>query len=322
MLRAGYESYTVGRKSEFYDINILAEVIQNQHRWTVVNADVLAYVTYWDDKGRYMLFCKGHDPRLQHSGSKMLIRTNAGFRGESQSVGADDMYDDSDLVKPEQLPTPYLYHGTYKSVWRLIIDDRLRTGGLKGNRLHNHYSPYPPGDDRNTGGARHDSEVYLEYDFQGIREDFPLSRYYWPEHYCIVSGHEPEGIYVCRVVEVGTNRVLWYNERYYKIGTKVEAEDQRPVYKPMSYKEVREHWHDLEQYAKQRAERYPETTKQRREIEESRNPMRGGSQAPSEPSNPPTQAVEEPQPPEPSYPRPANLDAEGRKIPAAKSTSC
>jgi RNA:NAD 2'-phosphotransferase (TPT1/KptA family) len=176
---AGYPSYTVGRKSEFYDMVTLAEVVQNQHRYINIDIHTLAYVAYWDEKGRYFMFCKGHDPRLQVAGSHMLIRTNAGFRGESQSMNADDMYDDSDLLKPEQLPTQYLYHGTYKSVWRLIVDDKLRAGGLKGNRLHNRYSPYPPGDSRKTGGARIDAEVSvpgmgLPWDVRGPSTGSPL----------------------------------------------------------------------------------------------------------------------------------------------------
>ena len=50
-----YESFTVGRKSEFYDMETLAQVIQNQHRYTTVDIHTLAYVVHWDDKGRYFI---------------------------------------------------------------------------------------------------------------------------------------------------------------------------------------------------------------------------------------------------------------------------
>ena len=107
------------------------------------------------------------------STGKGLVRAISGHSHVRDQYGdlilsPDALYTEGDLLKPEQRPTGYAYHGTRTSLVKVIAEDALRSGGSHpGSRYMVHMSPWPAGDRRNIGGARYDAEATIEVDVLG-----------------------------------------------------------------------------------------------------------------------------------------------------------
>jgi hypothetical protein len=147
---------------------------------------------------------------------------------------AEKLYSAKDVLKADQLPLKYAYHGTFKAVWCAIIDMDLIPGGIKEDRTRfcNHFSPYPAGDTRNVAGARYNAEVSIEYDLveavKQAKAEHPDWEAFYPEMYCIVWGHVVPGKFARRVIETKTKFVLWENaEMLAREGQIASAPDTR-----------------------------------------------------------------------------------------------
>jgi len=88
------------------------------------------------------------------------------------------------------------------------------------SRYMNHFSPYPAGDSRNKAGSRVNAEVNIEYDIIRWRTNAQATHLDWevfyPNGFCVVTGHVVEGYVATRVFETRTGINLWRNKAYVK----------------------------------------------------------------------------------------------------------
>ena len=169
-------SHIVQGTAGWYEVETLRQEVENNRRTGFSIKDLL-YVVASSAGKRFILFNQGEDISLGHSETKVFIKTSTGQHVVLLPNGlvedADCLFSESDEMVPDKhLPTGFAYHGTYLSLYRRIIDVGLKPGGDgRTERLMNHLSPYPPGDDRQIAGMREKSECYIIYDLAAFQKD-------------------------------------------------------------------------------------------------------------------------------------------------------